>query len=205
MLGYKVKSLPIVVTLVVLATSSPVSAQPQDSAGVKPAPAATPLDTSQSATNGVHWVPFEDGVKLSHDSGKPIFLFCYGSWCPYCQKMLARTFHDTTVIQYLNSYFTSVRIETRSTRMTSFNGTAMAEAQVANKEFGVKAVPTMWLLEPDGCRIKKIKGYYPAKFLLPELQAVHDHTYGPCANVPIVDPPAPPKTPDTSGHSGAKP
>jgi thioredoxin-related protein len=175
----------------VLAISCSAQAQSTDQTTTKPAVPVTTPDTSRIVADSIHWVSFEQGMKSSQETGKPVFLFCYGSWCGYCQKMITRTFVDSTVINYLNSFFTAVKIETKSTRQTVFNDTAMSEAQVANKEFGVTAVPCMWLLEPNGCRIKKIKGYCSAAYLLTELQAVHGHTYGECKNVPITDSPPP--------------
>ncbi len=185
----------------IFATSSVALAQLQIQNAVKPARPEMRSDTNQAYADSVHWMTFEEGIRSSREDGKPVFLFCYGSWCGYCKKMLTRTFHDSTVVKCLNASFIPIKIETQSQRTTSFRGSPCTEAQLAKKEFGVTAVPCVWLLESDGCRIKKIKGYYPAKYLLPELQAVCDHTYGKCQDVSIVDPTSQPAPPDTSSKS----
>lgn len=153
--------------------------------------AAAPADS-------VAWVDYERGVTTAKETGKPVFLFFYGNWCRYCTKMRDKVFTDTAVIRNLNAYFVPIMIETQSNRQIIVDRIRMTEADFAIKKFNAHRVPATWFLEPDGCRILKLKGYRPVSDLLENMKNIQLRQYGKCTNVSIDDPPAQPKPAQTT-------
>jgi thioredoxin-related protein len=151
--------------------------------------------------DSINWFNYEKGMASAKKTGKPVFLFLWGTSCGYCTKMRQLVFPDTAVIRNLNSYFTPIMVETSSKQEIVFEGVKMTEADLAVKKFGARRIPMTWFLEPDGCRILKLKGYRPASDLLTNFEDIRLKKYGKCANVPIEEmrvepkPPQPKQTP----------
>lgn len=135
--------------------------------------------------DSIKWYDYNTGVSVAQQTGRPIILWFYGSWCPHCKHMTSVTWCDSTIARYLSDYFTPIRIETQSRKKISVDGVQMTEAQFATTKFGVRAVPSLWIVEPGGCRIAHLIGFRPVKNLLPKLDEIKDCQYGDCTNVPL--------------------
>lgn len=61
--------------------------------------------------NQIHWVSFDQAVKLSAQHPKKIFIDVYTPWCGWCKKMDADTYTDPTVISYINKNYYAVRLD----------------------------------------------------------------------------------------------
>ena len=59
----------------------------------------------------IHWMSFDDAVKLNQKHPKKIFIDVYTQWCGWCKKMDADTYTDSTVIKYINKYYYAVRLD----------------------------------------------------------------------------------------------
>ncbi len=139
--------------------------------------------------DSIHWVDLEKGLAMAKSDNKPVFLWFYGSWCPYCKKMLAKVFPDSSVIATLNASFVPIKIETASKRQITYQGASMNESEFATSEFNARKVPSTWFVEPNGCRILHLMGYRPVSDLVKNLEYVRTKQYGECQNVSLVDPP----------------
>ncbi len=59
----------------------------------------------------IKWYSLEDAFKLNKEfPKKKIFVDVYTDWCGWCKKMDATTFSDSTVIEYMNANFYSVKL-----------------------------------------------------------------------------------------------
>ena len=95
----------------------------------------------------------EHAMMLSAESGKPIFLEGYASWCGPCKKMEAKVFNDAELANFFNQHFINVRIDMDR------------DARTRNR-FGVKAYPTLLFLDKEGNILEKKVGYHNSQQLL---------------------------------------
>jgi thioredoxin-related protein len=138
--------------------------------------------------DSIHWVDLEKGLAMAKSDNKPVFLWFYGSWCPYCKKMQAKVFPDSSVIATLNASFVPIKVETQSTRKVMIDGVSMLESDFATQKFNARSVPSTWFVEPNGCRILHLKGYRPVSDLAKNLEFIRTKQYGECQNVSLIDP-----------------
>ncbi len=67
---------------------------------------------SKKETNSaVHWVSWEEAMKLNKQSPKKIFVDVYTDWCGWCKKMDATTFSDEKVASIMNKNFYCVKFD----------------------------------------------------------------------------------------------
>ena len=57
----------------------------------------------------IEWKPYEDGLALAKETGKPICLVFYTEWCPHCTNY-SRVFHDPEVVKESKA-FVMVRLD----------------------------------------------------------------------------------------------
>ena len=144
---------------------------------------------SVAPKDSIHWVAVDTGFTIAKETGKPVFLWFYGSWCPHCKGMREKVFVDTEVIARLNAYFVPIKIETASKRRITYQGVSMTESEFAMNKFNARKVPSTWFVEPNGCRILHLKGFRPVSDLVKNLDYVRTKQYGECQNVSLIDPP----------------
>jgi|GEM_PF-2959251 len=144
---------------------------------------------SVAPRDSIHWVGVDTGFAIAKETGKPVFLWFYGSWCPHSKHMLEKVFVDTAVIARLNAYFVPIKVETASRRKITYQGVSMTESEFAITKFNARSVPSTWFVEPNGCRILHLKGFRPVYDLVQNLDYVRTKQYGECQNVSLIDPP----------------
>jgi thioredoxin-related protein len=158
---------------------------------------------SVTLSDSIHWVDLEKGLAMAKSDNKPVFLWFYGSWCPYCKKMQAKVFPDSSVIATLNASFVPIKVETQSTRKVMIDSVSMLESDFATQKFNARSVPSTWFVEPNGCRILHLKGYRPVSDLAKNLEFIRTKQYGECQNVSLIDPPKITKPPMDSTKTRA--
>lgn len=74
-------------------------------------------DAIKNDPDGIHWISFEEAVKLAEKNPKKIFIDIYTHWCGWCKKMDATTFKEEEVVKFINANFYPVKLnaETRDT------------------------------------------------------------------------------------------
>jgi thioredoxin-related protein len=153
--------------------------------------AQQPLATSNGlpvTADIIKWSSYAEGVQKAKAEHKPMLVFFYRDTCPYCQKLKSGAFTDTSLADYLNSNFVPIHVNTESRRPVVLDTLKLTESQLANESWQIRGVPAMWLLEPDGCRIKKLVGLQACGSVLTSLHEVAEHTYGDCPNLPLAKP-----------------
>ena len=116
------------------------------------------VDTS--ATDGINWRSYEEGLAVSKAEKKKIFLHFYADWCVFCGKMARETFQNPAVVSYLNNNFISVRVNTDKEPATAMR-------------YGVTGLPSTWFLTRMGEAIGTVPGFIPPETLLSMLKEVN--------------------------------
>jgi hypothetical protein len=134
--------------------------------------------------NGVHWMSFEEAVKLNDANPKRIFIDTYTGWCGWCKKMDASTFKDTAVIKYMNENFYAVKLDAETKDTINFRDkhfTYVAEYKTNQIAIdlmqGQMSYPTYSFLDGQYQLIYNLKGYQTTDQFLPTLQYFAEEMY----------------------------
>ena len=115
---------------------------------------------SVPASEVINWRSYEEGMVVSKIEKKKVFLHFYADWCGFCRKMAKDTFQDSSVVDYLNSNFISVRVDTDRN-------------QQAAENYGVAGLPFNVFLTDRGEPIVSLPGYIPADTMLLMLKEIN--------------------------------
>ena len=120
--------------------------------------------SSQKGDAQIKWYSFKEGVNLGKSQGKKIFVTFYADWCGYCKKMDQTTFNNPTVVDYINTNYVTVKVNSDQ------------EKQLA-KEYRVSGLPTHFFLEPSGTPITSLPGFLTPEQFLPILKYISTDSY----------------------------
>lgn len=152
----------------------------------------TGAEIERSVPDTIVWLDYASGMEIAKAENKPMLVFFYRDSCPYCRKLNQGAMTDTSLAVYLNENFVPIRVNTESRKLVTLDSLKITEAQLANENWQIRGVPAMWLLEPDGCRIKKLVGLKACGDVQVSLHEIAEHQYGDCPNLPLAKPKAPP-------------
>jgi thioredoxin 1 len=85
---------------------------------------------------------------------KPVFVYVYASWCGQCKK-LKKSFKDEDTGTYFNKHFINVSVDGET-----------AEGSKVLARYGVKAYPTLLILDQSGKMQTKTTGYLSPYLLI---------------------------------------
>jgi len=112
------------------------------------------LPNSAVAAGSIKWYAYNEGMALRKNKKKRVFLHFYADWCYYCKKMAKETFHDPSVVSFLNENLIAIKVDVDKEKKIASN-------------YGVRGLPTTWILEEKGDKIGPLLGYIPpGKFIL---------------------------------------
>jgi len=118
----------------------------------------------KQVSQNIEWKAFDKGLAQAKAENKNIFLYFHAEWCTFCKKLMATTFQDKKVVRFLSDRFVSISVDTDVEKMVTGN-------------YGVKGLPTIWFLKPDGTRISNIPGYVDEKKMMKILNYIDSSTY----------------------------
>lgn len=130
----------------------------------------TPAVAQDTPTNyqdsvKMNYVPtLEEALKLSKETGKPIFVNCYAHWAQPCQGMDKLVFSDADFGEWMNQHFVNLWLDVVATQ----EGRDFAE------KYGVKRFAHYVVLDANGNLIHRIVGGAPVEAFKEKLQKVVD-------------------------------
>ncbi len=72
----------------------------------------------------IHWVTFEEAVKLCQKEPRKIIVDVYTDWCGWCKRMDATTFSNPVIVKYVNEKFYAVKFNAETRDTIRFDGNA---------------------------------------------------------------------------------
>jgi len=121
------------------------------------------LAAKSDAGAKINWSTYDDARSTDHDTRK-FFIYFYTDQCGFCRLLEAKTFTDESVVDYINSNYTPVRVN------------AGKELKIASR-FGIQGVPDLRFLTAEGEGIARWPGYIESSRLLVLLRYIHTDSY----------------------------
>ena len=113
------------------------------------------VETDQPA---IPWnLDYQAGMKLAQEQNKPILMVFTTTWCPPCLQMKEKVYPDPEVIKTAQA-FVPILID--------FD----VQGYLA-QQYQVTAIPTYFILQPDGAQIDTFLGYHEALEFIEKLRA----------------------------------
>jgi thioredoxin-related protein len=98
---------------------------------------------------------FKDAVTKAVTEKKPVMIDFYTDWCRWCDTLDAKTYSDAKVSEFVTKNVVPYKIDAEK-----------GEGIEIAKKYGVKAYPTILLIQSNGEEIDRLLGYMPPdKFL----------------------------------------
>ena len=122
------------------------------------------VTAARAAGGGIQWMPYAEGRQRGKAENKKVFLVFKADWCHYCTLMDKETFHNPTVIAYVNRHFVPIRVDSDKHR------------DLAAK-FHVRGLPSTLFISGTGKMIGGRPGYIPAGEMLRILKYIDTDSY----------------------------
>lgn len=136
---------------------------------------------------GIHWMNFDEAVKLDQKHPKKIFIDVYTQWCGWCKKMDADTYTDPAIINYINKYYYAVRLDAETADTFHFKGHAFYNQMPHTKGYvnelayslldGKLGYPTTVYMNENFERLTYVQSYISATDLMPILKYFAEDKY----------------------------
>ncbi len=127
---------------------------------------ALPLFHGDAKMEDDLWKPYTpEALQKAEEAGRPVVIDFYADWCLPCKELDHKTFSRPEVREELKKFVTLKADLTR---------TGSAEVKVLMKEFGIKGVPTIVIIDARGEERKDLTfvGFLEAHDFLSRLRAV---------------------------------
>lgn len=111
----------------------------------------------------IKWITFDEAHQQNQNNLK-IMIFFHADWCMYCHKLEKNAFANREIADYINTHFLPVRIDTEKDRKTP-------------ARFGVRGLPDIRFLTPEGEGIARIPGYVEGNQFLTLLKFISTDSY----------------------------
>lgn len=89
-----------------------------------------------------------EALAAAETSGKPVFVDAMTTWCKPCREMERKVFADQAVGAFVNEHFEAVQLDMEQ-----------GEGPGAAARYGVRAYPTILVLDADGEEVDRSIGY----------------------------------------------
>ena len=96
-----------------------------------------------------------EALKKSQETGKPIFLDAYASWCGPCKALKTRVFTNQEVGAYFNEHFINIEKDMEK-----------GEGRQIARTYRITAYPSLFFVKDDGSVVKRAVGYRNPEQLL---------------------------------------
>jgi thioredoxin-related protein len=121
----------------------------------------------------IEWISFEEAEKRDSVESRPFLIDVYTDWCGWCKRMMATTFQNQALAQYINKNFYCVRFDAETKDTVKFHGKEWTSDGRVNKLaymlMGDRlSYPTIVYIDRNK-RINPIPGYMQEKDIEPIL------------------------------------
>ena len=119
----------------------------------------------------INWISLEEAVAAQQKEPRKIMMDVYTQWCGPCKMMMANTFTNANVIEYVNANYYAVKFDAESPEPVTFQGTEFTNPDYDPNRRGrngvhqlsramkVNAYPTIVYLDEEANVIAPISGY----------------------------------------------
>ena len=119
----------------------------------------------------INWISLEEAVAAQQKEPRKIMMDVYTKWCGPCKMMMANTFTNANVIEYVNENYYAVKFDAESPDHVTFQGTEFTNPDYDPNRRGrngvhqlsramkVSAYPTIVYLDENANVIAPISGY----------------------------------------------
>lgn len=112
----------------------------------------------------IKWRSLDAAQQQDNAEKRKFMVFFHADWCAYCHKLEKNAFSNHEIAEYINTNFVPIKVDT------------MKDSQTAAR-FGVRGLPDIRFLTPEGDGIAKIPGYVGNKQLLTLLKFINTDSY----------------------------
>ncbi len=129
---------------------------------------AAPLMSDQNYTylGNLKWYKtYDEGSRVAKEQNKPMLVYFWTVWCPYCEKMQTEVFPQEEINKILREDFVLIAVD-------------MDVNKEDTRRFNVQYPPQELFLTPEGKIVTRIPGYISAEEFLPVVKQVRARFYG---------------------------
>lgn len=143
----------------------------------------TILGFATKAEAQINWMNMNQALEAQKKNKKPIFLDAYTNWCGPCKMLDKQTFSNETFAAYINKNYNPVKFNAEGNEEIQFNGKLYKNPRYQESRknsrnsvhdftlaIGVKAYPTMIVIDQKGKITQNIMGVRSAEDLMNLLQ-----------------------------------
>ena len=180
------KNILILLSIVFLASCASTNGKKENKGAETGAKATTTATTDDKE---IHWMSIEEALKKQKEAPKKIFMDVFTKWCGPCKMLDRNTFHDKSVVKYVNEHYYAVKFDAEGPDPINFKGKVYKNPNYVKGKrgrngvheltlaLGVNAYPTMLFLDEDANLILPAKGYLKPKQLEIYLKLVAQDDY----------------------------
>ncbi len=127
-----------------------------------------------------HWfkesfLDFEEDVAEAAAAGKRVMLYFHQEGCPYCARLVEKSFNNPEIEAYIRKHFDGITINMWGDReLVSIGGRDFSEKTFA-AALKVQYTPTLVFLDEQGKTALRLDGYYPPDKFQTALKYVAEH------------------------------
>jgi thioredoxin-related protein len=131
------------------------------------------LALAQEDLGPIEWITFEEAEKKDSVESRPFLIDVYTDWCGWCKRMMATTFQNKALAQYINKNFYCVRFDAETKDTIQFHGKEwVSDGRVNELAYFLLgdrlSYPTIVYIDRDK-RIRPVPGYMQVKDIEPIL------------------------------------
>ena len=119
----------------------------------------------------INWMSLEEAVAAQQKEPRKIMMDVYTKWCGPCKMMMANTFTNANVIEYINANYYAVKFDAESPDPVTFQGNEFTNptydpnrrgrngVHELSRALKVNAYPTLVYFDEEANVIAPISGY----------------------------------------------
>ena len=149
--------------------------------------------TKKSADKSINWMSFEEVMVANKKTPKKIMVDVYTEWCGPCKMMMANTFTNPVIIDYINKNYYAVKFNAESGGEVTFQGKKYSNpgydpsrggrnathelTQAIAPVNGRIAYPTIVYMDEQLNILSPVQGYYQPEQIEPILKYFGENVY----------------------------